>query len=180
MKLLIYEDSNVWGHGNYFTGEARLPREARWVQNLDRDVHADGLLGRIAGSGEKDARYDGRGERFLRLLRRFPDSSQLIVALGTNDLIKRAVPVSTIVADIGWYREVFSGPVMYIEPAEVAESEAFPRHMVQRREDLVRQMAAAGFHVIRFGLLETSDGLHLTRAAHRQVALRVKDALHAW
>lgn len=111
--ILIYGDSNVWGDGD--PSGKRIPKQYQWANILKNElenkflIYQEGLPGRLAGNEEKIMIYKNGINTFLSTYRSLAPIDILIIALGSNDLIKyyKKTP-EKIIKDLLKYSEIIN------------------------------------------------------------------------
>lgn len=112
-SILIYGDSNVWGDGD-ISGR-RIPMQCQWPNILRKNlgyeylIYQEGLPGRLAGNEEERMPYKNGINTFLATYRSLAPIDILIIALGSNDLIKFYKKTSEkIIKDLLKYTEIIN------------------------------------------------------------------------
>lgn len=192
-RVLIYGDSNVWGQGDYFSGEGRMDESAQWPLILggllgpDWVVIQEGLPGRFAGNFEEvESHRNGKGDIFTATLISALPIDLLIVALGGNDLNNSYQRTAQqIYDDLIWYCNKLwlnskDTPALYVAPADFKVSEYFDEDSYARRGELMDLLSSGnvcGMEVLDPGKLPVhNDGIHYTKEGHQQLAALV----HQW
>ena len=109
-KILIYGDSNVWGHDTVL--DKRINDKYQWSNILadylgsDYKIIQEGLPGRIAGNYINDKKYKNGQDMFEAIFRSSSPLDYIIIALGTNDLqIEYNRDYNQIYNDLMWYKD---------------------------------------------------------------------------
>lgn len=196
-KVLIYGDSNVWGD-NFFTG-VRIADEKQWSNILqkkmaDVKIIQEGLPGRIAGDEESLKPYKNGKETFLAIFRTAAPVSEIIIALGTNDLqVKYQKNVQDIVDDLLWYKSILEKEfedeenrkkyfvnekmprIIYILPPNFdynrKDNPVFDKVSEEKRREVIRIFADLDVESVVLPKVSLfSDGIHLDYKGHELVA----------
>lgn len=192
-RVLIYGDSNVWGQGDWLTGQGRMDETSQWPLILGDllgpawVVIQEGLPGRFAGNFETvETHRNGKGDIFTSTLISALPIDFFILALGVNDFNSTYERTSQqIYDDLIWYCNKLwlnskDTPALYIAPADFEIRDIFNEESYARRIGLMELMQSGnicGMPVLDPGKLPLhSDGIHYTKQGHKQLAALV----HAW
>ena len=109
-RILIYGDSNLWGLNSSLN--KRYEDENQWSNMLGKYlgneyvIIQEGLPGRIAGNFNFDQSYKNGKDTFETIFKSCAPIDYIIIALGTNDLLKRYNrKAQDIYNDLMWYKE---------------------------------------------------------------------------
>lgn len=192
-RILIYGDSNTWGHAPF---SGKYPETQQWPIILQQllsgtaMVLQQGLPGRVAGGYEAADPYKNGQAHFEATLRTALPLDYVIIALGSNDVkAKYARTSRQIFDDLMWYRGktmeiapnhkgVPSTPkLFYLGVPNTRETEI--HEPVQRvRSKTNEYLAKSGERFVPLEHLEISDdGVHFAAADHQYVAQQVFAAI---
>ncbi len=188
-RILIYGDSNTWGHGAF---SGKLPETQTWPVILQQIlggaslVIQEGLPGRIAGDHDTETPYRNGKTHFEAILRTALPLDYVIIALGANDVKKKyGLTSRQIFDDLMWYRGktaeiapsykgVPSTPVMIFLGIPNSRETEYYQPEPRVREKVNDYLKRAGEIYVPLEHLEISDdGVHFTAADHQYVAQQV-------
>lgn len=189
-RILIYGDSNTWGHrgipGRYKTTQ-QWPNILAALLGDEYEIIQEGLSGRTAGDLELSKAHRNGRAGFEATMRTANPVNYTIIALGTNDTKRRyAQTAAQVIANLDWYDQRIRE---YTEESPHASGYRGTFYLgladfklATFDEDTAR--------TVNQGLLETKpffipianiehgvDGLHYTKTDHQKVAQTVYEAL---
>lgn len=189
-RILIYGDSNTWGHrgipGRYRTTQ-QWPHILAALLGDEYEIIQEGLGGRTAGDLESSEVHRNGRTGFEIAMRTANPIDYTIIALGTNDTKRHyGQTAAQVIANLDWYDQrirdfVEESPhasgyegTFYLGLADI-KLESFD-------EDIARAInqglsETKPFFIPITGIEHGADGLHYSETDHQKVARTVYEAL---
>ena len=182
-KIICYGDSNTWGYDGADVFGGRLPAESRWTDQL---AAMTGLaVVNLGLNGRQVPRYPRSMELDRGLILRHGPCRELIVMLGSNDIMCGRTPEETAESMgrfLALVREALPDcGVLLLAPPAVrgfgAEYEEAFQELAERYEALAEACGAAFADTERWRIETGGDGLHFSPRGHRIFAVKLAQML---
>ena len=181
MKVLCIGDSNTYGFDPRSYIDARYPEEVRWTSRLEK---IKGIS--VINFGINGMTIPGDHSIFTDLIRR-KDPDQVVVMLGTNDILEGAgaLIVSKRMESFLASLRTMKKPILLIAPPALQEGESVPDEETigesKKIGELYREAAernACRFaDAARWGIELTFDGVHFSASGHDTFAKKLAELL---